>query len=53
MEEGPQLGGVLAQRARLSGTDLSLVSWLEALDGAQFTLPFQQRELDLKFEPLK
>ncbi|KAE9550357.1 hypothetical protein FO519_006440 [Halicephalobus sp. NKZ332] len=52
-EAGPQFTKVLSTRARLSGNDLSLVSWLEAVERAQFTMPFQQKTLDFKIEGLK
>lgn len=43
---------LLDGRARLSAADLSLVSWLEVLNNAQFTTPFVQRELVFNVVPL-
>uniref|UniRef100_A0A183URW3 LisH domain-containing protein n=1 Tax=Toxocara canis TaxID=6265 RepID=A0A183URW3_TOXCA len=52
-EKGAQPSNVLATRPRISSTDLSLVSWLESIGLEQFTLPFQQKTLDLKLEHIK
>ncbi|VDK26358.1 unnamed protein product [Anisakis simplex] len=52
-QKGAHPSSVLSVRARLSSTDLSLVSWLESIGLEQFTLPFQQKTLDLKLEHIK
>ncbi|KAH7728337.1 Protein NMTN-1 a [Aphelenchoides avenae] len=50
--KGPQITEILAQRPKISATDLSMVSWLEVLGREQFTTPFEQKLLDFKLEPL-
>lgn len=44
---------LLAHRGKLSAADLSLISWLEVLGNEQFTVPFQQKTLDFRLDPLK
>uniref|UniRef100_A0A914WG83 WD repeat domain 47 n=1 Tax=Plectus sambesii TaxID=2011161 RepID=A0A914WG83_9BILA len=53
VQGGPKLSKLLDCRTKLSSTDLSLVSWLETLSLDQFSLPFEQKTLDLKVESLK
>ncbi|KIH62828.1 WD domain, G-beta repeat protein [Ancylostoma duodenale] len=53
IENGPHPTDILANRPRLSSTDLSLISWLEMVGREQFAMPFQQKQLDLKVEHLK
>ncbi|VDK57644.1 unnamed protein product [Gongylonema pulchrum] len=53
IEKGAAPTSLLTARPRLTSTDLSLVSWLAAVGREQFTLPFEQRALDLKFEKVK
>ncbi|CAD5208803.1 unnamed protein product [Bursaphelenchus xylophilus] len=53
IEAGPQFPSMLTIKPRLASSDLSLVSWLEVLGNEQFTLPFQQRALDFKFDTMK
>ncbi|CAD5206137.1 unnamed protein product [Bursaphelenchus okinawaensis] len=53
IEAGPQFPNALASRPKLGSPDLSLVSWLEVVSNEQFTLPFQQRALDFKFDLMK
>ncbi|KAK6050110.1 hypothetical protein COOONC_12385, partial [Cooperia oncophora] len=53
IENGPHPTDILANRPRLSSTDLSLISWLEMVGREQFAMPFQQKQLDLKIEHLK
>ncbi|CAI4229965.1 unnamed protein product [Auanema sp. JU1783] len=53
LENGPQPTSILANRVRLSSTDLSLVSWLEMVGREQFTMPFQQKQLDLRIDNLR
>lgn len=53
LEDGPHPTAILANRPRLSATDLSLVSWLEMVSREQFAMPFQQKDMDLKIENLK
>lgn len=53
LEHGPHPTQLLANRPRLSSTDLSLVSWLEMVSREQFAMPFEQKELDLHMEQLK
>lgn len=53
IEKGAAPTALLSVRPRLANTDLSLVSWLAAVGREQFTLPFEQRSLDLKFEKIK
>uniref|UniRef100_A0A915EJE0 WDR47 cross-over region domain-containing protein n=1 Tax=Ditylenchus dipsaci TaxID=166011 RepID=A0A915EJE0_9BILA len=40
-------------KPRLSSTDLSLISWLQVLGNEQFTVPFEQKSLELKLDALK
>ncbi|WKX91146.1 hypothetical protein Q1695_009744 [Nippostrongylus brasiliensis] len=53
IENGPHPTDILANRPRLSSTDLSLISWLEMVGRDQFAMPFQQKQLDLRVEHLK
>lgn len=53
VQGGPKLTRLLDSRPKLSSTDLSLVSWLETVSMEQFSLPFEQKTLDLKVESLK
>ena len=52
LENGPQPSQMMANRPKLSSTDLSLVSWLEMVSREQFVTPFQQKDLDLRMEQL-
>ncbi|KAI1730703.1 WD repeat-containing protein 47 [Ditylenchus destructor] len=46
--------GILSKpKAKLSATDLSLISWLQVLENSQFTVPFEQKQLNLKLEHLR
>jgi hypothetical protein len=40
--------GLLDCRLPLNATDLSLLSWLESIGIEQFSLPFEQRQLDYR-----
>ncbi|CAJ0948677.1 unnamed protein product, partial [Mesorhabditis belari] len=53
LETGPRFGSLLSNRARLSGVDLSLVSWLEMVSREQFAMPFQQKALDIRLDAIK
>ncbi|CAJ0577527.1 unnamed protein product, partial [Mesorhabditis spiculigera] len=53
LEDGPKIGQLLSNRPRLSGVDLSLVSWLGVVSREQFAMPFQQKGLDTRIEPIK
>uniref|UniRef100_A0A915PQN9 Isoleucine--tRNA ligase, cytoplasmic n=1 Tax=Setaria digitata TaxID=48799 RepID=A0A915PQN9_9BILA len=53
IEKGAVPTSLLAAKPRLTNTDLSLVSWLAVIGREQFTLPFQQKNLDLRFEKVK
>ncbi|KAL3998094.1 WD domain G-beta repeat family protein [Acanthocheilonema viteae] len=53
IEKGAVPTGLLSTKPRLMNTDLSLISWLAAIGRGQFTLPFEQKTLDLKFDKVK
>ena len=43
-----RIPALLEMRQKLCATDVSLISWLESLTLDQFSLPFEQKTLDLK-----
>ncbi|EFO27533.1 hypothetical protein LOAG_00947 [Loa loa] len=53
IEKGAIPTALLSVKPRLMNTDLSLISWLAAIGREQFTLPFEQKALDLKFDKVK
>ncbi|GMT02699.1 hypothetical protein PENTCL1PPCAC_24873 [Pristionchus entomophagus] len=54
IESGPiPSSSLLSTRPRLAPTDLSLISWLEIVGREQFAMPFQQKSLDFRIDPLK
>ncbi|CAG9530866.1 unnamed protein product [Cercopithifilaria johnstoni] len=53
IEKGAVPTTLLSAKPRLMNTDLSLISWLAAIGREQFTLPFEQKALDLKFDKVK
>ncbi|VDN06007.1 unnamed protein product [Thelazia callipaeda] len=53
IEKGAVPTALLSLKSRLTNTDLSLISWLAAISREQFTMPFEQKSLDLKFDKVK
>lgn len=53
IEKGAIPTALLSAKSRLMNTDLSLISWLAAIGREQFTLPFEQKALDLKYDKVK
>ncbi|VDK77384.1 unnamed protein product [Onchocerca ochengi] len=53
IEKGAIPTVLLSAKPHLMNTDLSLISWLAVIGREQFTLPFEQKALDLKFDKVK
>ncbi|CAI2322099.1 unnamed protein product [Caenorhabditis sp. 36 PRJEB53466] len=53
IDAGPSPSDLLTFRPKLGSTDLSLVCWLEMVGKEQFAMPFKQKQLELRVEPIR